>query len=98
METKINVAEILESKSQGTKLYSLTYGDCFYQEYTGDFGIECQSQNGVQFNLDEYGKYCIDGECVIKDSVGGGHLLNFLGSILSVYKFKVVGNKYDKEK
>ena len=65
MEAKINIAEILESKSQGTKLYSLTYGDCFYQEYTGDFGIECQSQNGVQFNLDEYGKYCIDGECVI---------------------------------
>lgn len=65
MGVEINVAEILESKSQGTKLYSLTYGDCFYQEYTGDFGIECQSQNGVQFNLDEYGKYCIDGECVI---------------------------------
>lgn len=65
METKINIAEILESKSQGTKLYSLTYGDCFYQEYTGDFGIECQNQNGVQFNLDEYGKYCIDGECII---------------------------------
>lgn len=65
METKINIAEILESKSQGTKLYSLTYGDCFYQEYTGDFGIEYQSQNGVQFNLDEYGKYCIDGECII---------------------------------
>ncbi len=65
METKINIAEILENKSQGTKLYSLTYGDCFYQEYTGDFGIECQSQNGVQFNLDEYGKYCIDGECII---------------------------------
>ena len=65
MEEKINIAEILESKSQGTKLYSLTYGDCFYQEYTGDFGIECQSQNGVQFNLDEYGKYCIDGECIL---------------------------------
>ena len=65
MEAKINIAEILESKSQGIKLYSLTYGDCFYQEYTGDFGIECQNQNGVQFNLDEYGKYCIDGECII---------------------------------
>ena len=65
MKEKINIAEILESKSQGTKLYSLTYGDCFYQEYTGDFGIECQNQNGVQFNLDEYGKYCIDGECII---------------------------------
>ena len=65
MEENINIAQILENKSQGTKLYSLTYGDCFYQEYTGDFGIECQSQNGVQFNLDEYGKYCIDGECII---------------------------------
>lgn len=65
MEEKINIAEILENKSQGTKLYSLTYGDCFYQEYTGDFGIECQSQNGVQFNLDEYGRYCIEGECIL---------------------------------
>lgn len=65
MEAKINIAKILESKSQGTKLYSLTYGGCFYQEYTGDFGIEFQNQNGVQFNLDEYGKYCIDGECII---------------------------------
>lgn len=65
MEAKINIAEILESKSQGTKLYSLTYGGCFYQEYTGDFGIEFQNQNGVQFNLDEYGKYCIDGESII---------------------------------
>lgn len=68
MEEKINIAEILDNKPQGTKLYSLTYGDCFYQKYTGDFGIKCQSQNGVQFNLDEYGKYgkyCIDGECII---------------------------------
>lgn len=39
----------------------------------------------------------IYGGFIIKSSVGGGHLLNFLGSILSVYKFKVVGNKYDKE-
>lgn len=65
MEEKINIAAILESKPQGTKLYSLTYGDCSYQGYTGDFGIECQSQNGVQFNLDEYGKYCIEGECIL---------------------------------
>lgn len=65
MKEKINIAAILESKPQGTKLYSLTYGDCSYQGYTGDFGIECQSQNGVQFNLDEYGKYCIEGECIL---------------------------------
>lgn len=65
MKEKINIAEILKDKPQGTKLYSLTYGDCSYQEYTGDFGIECQSQNGVQFNLDEYGRYCIEGECIL---------------------------------
>lgn len=65
MKANINIAEILKDKTQGTKLYSLTYGDCFYQEYTGDFGIECQSQNGVQFNLDEYGRYCIEGECIL---------------------------------
>lgn len=38
-----------------------------------------------------------DGGFVIKNSVGGGYLLNFLGSILSVFKFKVVGNKFDRK-
>ena len=65
MEIKLNIAEILKDKPKCTKLYALTYGDCSYQEYTGDFGIECQSLNGVQFNLDEYGRYYIDGECIL---------------------------------
>lgn len=39
-----------------------------------------------------------NGGFIIKKSVGGGHLLNFLGSILSIFNFKVVGNKFDKEK
>ena len=39
-----------------------------------------------------------NGGFIIKNSVGGGHLLNFLGSILSIFNFKVVGNKFDKEK
>lgn len=38
-----------------------------------------------------------NGGFIIKHSVGGGHLLNFLGSILSVFKFKVVGNKFDRK-
>ncbi|WP_233906226.1 YopX family protein [Segatella copri] len=38
-----------------------------------------------------------NGGFIIKYSVGGGHLLNFLGSILSVFKFKVVGNKFDRK-
>ena len=37
-----------------------------------------------------------NGGFIIKNSVGGGHLLNFLGSILSVFNFKVVGNKYTR--
>lgn len=65
MEKELNIAEILKDKPKGTKLYSLTYGDCFYQEYTGDFGIECNSQSGVQFNLEEHGRYCFEGECII---------------------------------
>ena len=39
-----------------------------------------------------------NGGFIIKNSVGGGYLLNFLGFILSLFKFKVVGNKFDKEK
>lgn len=65
MEKELNIAEILKDVPKGTKLYSLTFGDCFYQEYTGDFGIECNSQRGVQFNLEEHGRYCIEGECII---------------------------------
>lgn len=38
-----------------------------------------------------------NGGFIIKNSVGGGYLLNFLGSILSVFKFKVVGNKFDRK-
>lgn len=38
-----------------------------------------------------------NGGFIIKHSVGGWHLLNFLGSILSVFKFKVVGNKFDRK-
>lgn len=38
-----------------------------------------------------------NGGFIIKHSVSGGHLLNFLGSILSVFKFKVVGNKFDRK-
>lgn len=65
METRLNIAEILKDKPQNTRLYSLTYGNCSFQEYTGDFGIECQSQNGVQLNFNEYGKYCTEGECML---------------------------------
>lgn len=65
METRLNIAEILKDKPQNTRLYSLTYGNCYFQEYTGDFGIECQNQNVVQLNFNEYGQYCIEGECLL---------------------------------
>lgn len=65
METRLNIAEILKDKPQNTRLYSSTYGNCSFQEYTGDFGIDCQSQNGVQLNFDEYGQHSIEGECLL---------------------------------
>lgn len=39
-----------------------------------------------------------DGGFVIKDSVGGGCVTTFVGIALRLFKFKVVGNKFDKEK
>lgn len=65
METRLNIAEILKDKPQNTRLYSSTYGNCSFQEYTGDFGIECQSQNGVQLNFNEYGHHSMEGECLL---------------------------------
>lgn len=65
METRLNIAEILKDKPQNTRLYSSTYGNCSFQEYTGDFCIECQSQNGVQLNFNEYGHHSMEGECLL---------------------------------
>ena len=71
METKINIAEILKDKSQGTKLYSSACGKCKLEEvddksfkisfYSSKFGF----MNGGEGYLDKNGKLYDDGECVV---------------------------------
>lgn len=71
METKINVAEILKDKPQGTKLYSSACGKCNLKEvddksfkisfYNSKFGF----MNGGEGYLDKNGKLYDDGECVV---------------------------------
>ena len=71
METKINIAAILESKPQGTKLYSSACGKCTLEEaddksfkisfYNSKFGF----MNGGEGYLDKNGKLYDDGECVV---------------------------------
>ena len=71
METKINVAEILKDKPQGTKLYSSACGKCKLEEvddksfkisfYNSKFGF----MNGGEGYLDKNGKLYDDGECII---------------------------------
>lgn len=71
METKINIAAILESKPQGTKLYSSACGKCTLEEaddksfkisfYNSKFGF----MNGGEGHLDKNGKLYDDGECVV---------------------------------
>lgn len=71
METKINVAEILKDKPQGTKLYSSACGKCKLEEvddksfkisfYNSKFGF----MNGGEGYLDKNGKLYDDGECVV---------------------------------
>nr|DAT55399.1 MAG TPA: YopX protein [Caudoviricetes sp.] len=39
-----------------------------------------------------------DGGFIVKESVSGGRLLTFLCPVLTLFKFKVIGNKFDKEK
>lgn len=38
-----------------------------------------------------------DGGFIVKESVSGGRLLTFLCPVLTQFKFKVIGNKFDKE-
>ena len=71
MEEKINVAEILKDKPQGTKLYSSACGKCRLVEvddksfkisfYNSKFGF----MNGGEGHLDKNGKLYDDGECVV---------------------------------
>lgn len=71
METKINIAEILKDKPQGTKLYSSACGKCKLIDvddksfkisfYSSKFGF----MNGGEGYLDKFGKLYDDGECVI---------------------------------
>lgn len=71
MEAKINIAAILKSKPQGTKLYSSACGKCKLEEaddksfkisfYNSKFGF----MNGGEGYLDKNGKLYDDGECVV---------------------------------
>lgn len=71
MEAKINIAEILKDKPQGTKLYSSACGKCKLEEaddksfkisfYNSKFGF----MNGGEGYLDKNGKLYDDGECVV---------------------------------
>ena len=71
MEAKINIAEILKDKPQGTKLYSSACGKCKLEEaddksfkisfYNSKFGF----MNGGEGYLDKNGKLYDEGECVV---------------------------------
>jgi hypothetical protein len=71
MEEKINIAEILKDKPQGTKLYSSACGKCELKEaddksfkvsfYSSKFGF----MNGGEGTFDKNGNLYDDGECII---------------------------------
>lgn len=39
-----------------------------------------------------------EGGFIVKDTVSGGRLLTFLCPVLMLFRFKVIGNKFDKKK
>lgn len=71
MEEKINIAEILKDKPQGTKLYSSACGKCELKEaddksfkvsfYNSRFGF----MSGGEGTFNKFGNLYDDGECVI---------------------------------
>lgn len=71
MEEKINVAEILKDKPQGTKLYSSACGKCKLEEVDDkSFKISFYNSKsgfmvGGEGYLDKNGKLYDDGECVV---------------------------------
>lgn len=70
METKINIAEILKDKPQGTKLYSSACGKCELKEaddksFKISFYTKFGFMNSGEEYLDKNGKLYDDGECVV---------------------------------
>lgn len=68
METKINIAEILKDKPQGTKLYSSLFGKCyFYYVSEGILPVTVKTEEGNEFSFSAEGRYSTytDGEFVL---------------------------------
>ena len=65
----MSIAKILEGKPKGTRLYSLTNGDCFYEDidYT-DYSIICKVMEGDTIYFSESGKFDSKGECLLLPS------------------------------
>lgn len=62
MEAKINIAEILKNKPQGTKLYSPFYGNCILAS-PEDMTIKDKSLVNRYFYDD--GRGCLNGEIML---------------------------------
>ena len=71
MKEKINIAEILKDKPQGTKLYSSACGKCKLEEVDDKsfkisfYNSKFDFMNGGEGYLDKNGKLYDDGECVV---------------------------------
>ncbi len=66
METKINIAEILKNKPEGTKLYSPIFGDCtfcYIKDETNDICVKTLYGEIRFFNFE--GLYNEGGECLL---------------------------------
>lgn len=72
MEEKINIAEILKDKPQGTKLYADAFGELsiedIYTEGKDELGITLSSKDGDELLFYNNGKYNIYGEPILVPS------------------------------
>ena len=72
METKINVAEILKDKPEGTKLYSPICGECklsYVESVKSEPQISTESDAFGAFYFWEDGKAYVEGECLLFPSM-----------------------------
>ena len=70
METKINIAEILKNKPEGTKLYTDAFGELSIENvYTGNkFGITLLCKDGDDLSFYNDGRYSTYGEPILVPS------------------------------
>lgn len=70
MYVMIEIASKLKNCPEGTKLWTEMFGEVSLIKVTPGSNIIIQTKNDGDWSLDRYGRYCLEGDCVLWPASG----------------------------